>query len=96
MIIADMKAIPSTMSEYFAVIGRKGGTRSRRSLSPDQAKNMVKVREARRAYKQYHAQCFWYMPEDAEITKTDIPEIVRGLKKNGGRQGFILAAKLCR
>jgi hypothetical protein len=96
MMIGEMKAIPETMSDYFARIGSKGGARSRRRLSPEQAKSMVKVREARRAYKSYHAQCFWYMPEDAKIKQSDIPEIVRGLKKNGGRKGFILAAKLCR
>ena len=57
---------------------------------------MVRVREARKAFRKYHAQCFWYMPADARITLEDIPEIVRGLRKNGGRQGFFLAAKLCR
>lgn len=96
MIIIEMKAVPKTISDYFASIGRKGGSKSRRRLSSEQAKNMVRVREARKAYKKYHAQCFWYMSENAKITQSDIPEIVRGLKKNGGRRGFILAAALCR
>ena len=94
MIIVDMKDTSQTISNYFASIGRKGGSCSRRTLSPEQAKDMVRIREARRAYKKYHTQCFWYMPEGADIKKSDIPEIVRGLKKNGGRQGFLLAAKL--
>lgn len=90
-----MKKLPDTISDYFATIGRKGGSRSRRTLTPEQAQNMVRVREARKAFRKYHTQCFWFMAKDAQIQESDIPEIVRGLKKNGGRQGFILAAKLC-
>jgi hypothetical protein len=56
---------------------------------------MVRVREARRAFREFHAQCFWYMREDLEIKLEDIPEIVRGLRQHGGRQGFLRAAKLC-
>ena len=86
----------SPISEYLARIGRKGGSKSRRRLSPEEAKNMVRVRETRRAFRKFHAQCFWYMREDIPITLADVPEIVRGLRQNGGRQGFLLAAKLCR
>ncbi len=57
---------------------------------------MVRLREARRAYRLFHAQCFWYLKEDMAVTLADVPEIVRGLRQNGGRQGFLLAAKLCR
>jgi hypothetical protein len=96
MIVGMMKTMPDTIREYFATIGRKGGSKSRRTLTPEQARNMLRVREARRAFRKYHTQCFWYMAKDAQIKQSDIPEIVRGLKTNGGRQGFILAAKLCR
>lgn len=91
-----IKTEQDTIKEYFAAIGRKGGSKSRRALTPEQAKNMLRVREARRAFRKYHTQCFWYMDKDAQIKQSDIPEIIRGLKINGGRQGFILAAKLCR
>ena len=37
------------LAEYFARIGRKGGLRSRRRLSSADARDMVRVREARRA-----------------------------------------------
>ena len=57
---------------------------------------MVRTREARRAFRKFHAQCFWYMRRDMNVTSADIPEVVRGLRQNGGRQGFLLAAKLCR
>ena len=78
-----------------AEIGRKGGVKSRRHLSPEDARNMVRVREARKAFRTFHAQCFWFMREDMDVTLSDIPEIVHGLRKNGGRRGFLLAAKLC-
>lgn len=70
--------------------------RSRRRLSSEEAKNMVRLREARRAFRRFHSQCFWYMRENMNITLADVPEIARGLRQNGGRQGFLLAARLCR
>ena len=57
---------------------------------------MVRVREARKTFREFHAQCFWFMRPDLRVTVDDIPELVRGLRQNGGRQGFLLAAKLCR
>ena len=85
-----------SVREYLSAIGRKGGARSRRRLSSEDARDMVRVREARRAFRRFYAQCFWYMRPDLEVTLADIPEIVRGLRQNGGRQGFFLAARLCR
>ena len=65
---------------------------------PGQAydRDMVRVREARKIFREFHAQCFWFMRPDLRVTNDDIPELVRGLRQNGGRQGFLLAAKLCR
>ncbi len=81
---------------YLSAIGRKGGQISRRHLSSGQARAMVRVREARKAFRVFHTQCFWYMRPDMKVTLEDIPVIVRGLRQNGGREGFLLAAKLCR
>ena len=50
---------------------------------------------ARQAFADYYARCFWYLRRDLEIGVGDIPEIARGLRLHGGRQGFILAARLC-
>ena len=86
---------PPDVSAYLAEIGRKGGKKSRRRLAPEDARNMVRVREARRAFREFYAQCFWYMRPDMEITLADVPEVARGLRQNGGRRGFVLAAKLC-
>jgi hypothetical protein len=88
--------VTNEIRSYLAEIGRRGGRKSRRRLSSDQARDMVRVREARRAFLEFRAQCFWYMPRNAKITLADLPEVVRGLRQNGGRRGFLLAARLCR
>lgn len=54
MIKNIMKTTPESIREYFAAIGKKGDSRSRRTLPPEQAKSMLKVREARRAFRKYH------------------------------------------
>ena len=91
-----MKADDDTIHDYLAEIGRKGGAKSRRHLSSEDARRMVRVREARRAFREFQAQCFWHLRDDLPITERDIPEIARGLRQNGGRRGFLLAARLCR
>jgi hypothetical protein len=90
-----MQKTPPNVSAYLAEIGRRGGQKSRRHLSREDARRMVRVREARRAFREFHAQCFWFMRADMVVTLEDIPEIVRGLRLSGGRRGFLLAAKLC-
>ena len=57
---------------------------------------MVRLREAKRAFRRFRAQCFWYMPENMDVTLADVAEIARGLRQNGGRQGFLIASRLCR
>lgn len=84
------------LKAYLARIGRKGGAKSRRRLSSADARDMVRVREARRAFREFHAQCFWYLRPDMPVSLGDVLEIVRGLRQNGGRKGFLVAARLCR
>jgi hypothetical protein len=51
---------------------------------------------ARAAFRDFYAQCFWYLRRDMVVTSADVDEIARGLRQHGGRQGFLLAARLCR
>ncbi len=85
-----------TPSEHPSRISRKDEVRSRRHLSPEQARDMVRVREARRAFREFRTQCFWYLRPDLVVTLEDVPEIVRGLRLNGGHKGFRIAARLSR
>ena len=55
-----------------------------------------KLALATQILRDFHGQCFWYMREDMDLKPSDIEEIVRGLRQNGGRRGFLLAERLCR
>ncbi|HKK70742.1 MAG TPA: hypothetical protein VKA86_05960 [Candidatus Krumholzibacteria bacterium] len=86
----------STLRSYLAEIGRRGGRKSRRTLSPDEARRMVRVREARRAYRRFHAQCFWSYPPDLVIGVDDVPWVAEQLMRNGGDEAWAVGARLCR
>ena len=45
-------------------------------------------------YREYHTRCFWHCRRDLVITEDLLSLVVNGLRKHGGRRGFILAAKL--
>lgn len=85
-----------SVRKYLSSIGRKGGLASRRNLSAELARDMVKVREARKAYAKFHAQCFWSYRPDLEITVQDVPWVAEQLMKQGGREAWQAGAKLCR
>ena len=79
-----------------ASIGRIGGRKSRRSLASEQAKQMVRVREARKAFRDFHATCFWSSPLGYQVQVNDIDWVVEQLKRNGGKAGWQRAERLCR
>lgn len=81
--------------EYLANIGRKGGKASRRTLDPDTARWMVRVREARRAFRRFHAACFWSYPPDLEIGPGDVEWVARTLMKHGNREAWQIGRRLC-
>ena len=84
-----------SVREYLADIGRRGGRKSRRTLDSATARAMVRVREARRAYRHFHARCFWSFDPDYVIRATDIPWVVERLRRHGGRDAWEIASKLC-
>lgn len=83
------------LKQYLSEIGRRGGQKSRRTLDSKTAKAMVALREARKAYKKFHARCFWSSPIDYVIQVEDIPWVVKQLKTHGGREGWVKGSKLC-
>jgi hypothetical protein len=85
-----------TIKAYLAEIGRRGGKKSRRALAPDTARNMVRVREARRAYRRFHPSCFWSFDPDYRVGPSDLGWVAAQLRKHGGREAWIVASKLCR
>jgi len=86
----------SAPHQYLARIGRKGGLKSRRTLSAVEARAMVRVREARRAFRRFRATCFWSCRSDLVITITDVPWVAEQLMKHGNREAWRVGARLCR
>ena len=86
----------SKVRRYLAEIGRRGGKKSRRVLSTETARGMVRLREARKAFLRFSTSCFWSFDPNREIAASDIPWIVEQLQKNGGRDAWDTAARLCR
>ncbi len=86
----------SAVRDYFSAIGRRGGQRSRRKLDPETARNMTRVRDARRAYKKFYANCFWSFAPDYIVEIDDIPWVADQLMKHGGRDAWEVGTRLCR
>ena len=88
--------MPRTIRQYLAEIGRRGGQKSRRSLDPHIARDMVRVREARRAFRRFRTLCFWSSPPHLVITLADVPWVARQLMTHGNREAWRVGAQLCR
>jgi hypothetical protein len=57
---------------------------------------MVRVREARRAYRRFHERCFWSFDPEYIIGPSDVAWVVEQLRKHGGRDAREASRKLCR
>lgn len=86
----------SDIRRYLAEIGSRGGRKSRRALSPEAARDMVKVRDARRAFRRFRATCFWSYRPDLVIRSADVPWVAEQLMKHGNRDAWQVAARLRR
>ena len=86
----------NAIRRYLATIGARGGRKSRRALAADTARTMVRVREARRAFRRFRTSCFWSYRPDLEIRARDIPWVAEQLMKHGNREAWRIGAKLCR
>ena len=87
----ERRSLPIDANRRFSrIIQRPVHTERKNTLSETE-----RLQLARQAFVDYYARCFWYMRRDLEVGVADIPEIARGLRLHGGRQGFILAARLC-
>jgi hypothetical protein len=80
---------------YLAEMGARGGRRSKRVLTTEQSRAMVRVREARRAFKRFKALCFWSYDPEMKITSDDVAWVVEMLRRHGNRQAWEVADSLC-
>lgn len=83
-----------SVRNYLREIGRNGGRKSRRVLSSADARAMVQLREARRAFRRYYALCFWSADPAMKIERGDIPWIAEQLRKHGNRETWRIAERL--
>jgi hypothetical protein len=81
---------------YLRDIGAKGGRKSRRTLDPAQARRMVAVREARKAFREYHPEIFWSAPKDMQVGEAEVPYVIDELRREGNREAFQKAGQLLR
>lgn len=51
---------------------------------------------ARRAFKEFYAQCFWSYREEATIGEEDIPWVIRELRHYDGAKSYQTVAEICR
>lgn len=85
-----------SVRQYLAQIGRRGGLKSRRVLDPKTARDMVRVREARRAFRRFRTSCFWSYRPDLVVGLEDVNWVAEQLMKHGNREAWRIGRKLCR
>ncbi len=54
------------------------------------------VAHAQVAFERFFTQAFWHLRPDALITERMLPDVITGLRRYGGKDGFREAEKICR
>ena len=65
------------------------------TCNPGDVARQRRLELARKAFRDFHVQCFWSYREETEITEDKIPFVIRGLREHGGLAGYRIAAELC-
>jgi hypothetical protein len=55
-----------------------------------------KLALAQEAFEKYKTTCFWFLRDDLVVTEGNLHLIIKGLRTDGDREAFLLAARLCR
>jgi len=84
------------VKKYLSRIGQKGGRKSRRTLTSEQALKMVKVRQAKKAFQLSYHRCFWSFDPNYKIQEKDLLWVADQLMKNGDRKLWMIGIQLCR
>jgi len=96
-----MKRVPPEIRAYLAEIGRRGGRKSRRRLSSERARDMVRVREVRRCFdlenliERYREQCLWFLrPDYFPRTTKELLDVLDWIERYGDRTGYERAEEI--
>lgn len=76
--------------------GGGGSAHRGRTLDATTARQMVMVRETRRAFRRFRRTCFWSYRADLEIGADDVAWVAEQLMKHGHREAWRVGARLCR
>jgi hypothetical protein len=82
------------LRQYLSEIGRRGGLKSRRTLAPETARAMSRVRDARRAFRRFHTQCFGSYDPSYRVGMADIEWVADQLMAHGDREARLVGARL--
>jgi hypothetical protein len=87
--------INEVLTEYVE-LAKAAGVGYVADLSPSAPRpgSNERVRHGQRLFRKFHAQCFWHLRPDLEVTEALIPLVAEGLRRHGGRQGFLEAKQL--
>lgn len=55
----------------------------------------AKLALAQKAFEKYKSACFWFMRDDFVVTEETLHLVIDGLRSDGDRAAFQIAAKLC-
>lgn len=101
MMSPHMKPASNEVRAYLAAIGRKGGAKSRRRLASETARDMVRVREARRVFHlsklidEYRDQCLWFLrPDYFPKSTSEIMTVLDLIERYGDRAGYERAEEI--
>jgi hypothetical protein len=84
------------MNDGFCRSTKRKRGRRRKKLDLASLRAMIRVRQARRAYRNYHTRCLWSFDPEYRVTASDVGWVAEQLRKNGGWDAWALAAKLDR
>jgi hypothetical protein len=98
--------INELLTEYVALVqaskaeNLNGGSRSNSLRSPSPLPHSLlsddeRIQKAQQLFNKFYAQCFWHLRSDLEVTEALLPLVAEGLRRHGGREGFLEAKQLC-
>ena len=59
-----------------------------------ESRSVFVLGRAQEIFRRFHARCFWHLDQNLVVTTDNLHIVRQGLRKHGGREGYLLAAEL--